>query len=85
MKFRSNSELRYRIRAKSQLIIVQSELIYELRDQIRVALDSPSDSDRYKKIIEMLEVLSNVTRKNIYLIDEMQNDIAKMREEKISQ
>jgi len=63
---------------------MQSELIYELHAQIRTALDNPYDPDRYKKIGEMLEVLSKASRKNIRLIDDMLDDLAKMREVKIS-
>jgi len=79
MESKSDSELRYRIRANTHLISERSEMLHELSEQIKACLDKPSDPDRYKKIGEILEVWTQLTRKNILLIDEMQEEIAKAR------
>lgn len=83
-QFKSDSERRYKIRANTQSLSEQSEMIHELRDQIQACLDNPSDPERYKKINEILVVLNEVTKKNNRLIYEMQDEIAKMHEENIA-
>lgn len=57
-----DSERRYRIKAKMQHLSEQSEMIHELRDQLKACLDTP-DPHCYEKINEILAVLSEVTKK----------------------
>jgi hypothetical protein len=59
-----------------------SEMIHELRDQLKACLDNPTP-ESYNKIDEILKILNEVTDKNRQLIEEMQNDIAEMRKERI--
>ena len=77
-------ELRYNVRAKMQRLSEQSEQIHELRDQINKCLDNPNPQC-YKKITDILDVLSEVTKQNKLLIEDIQDDIARMRKERLNQ
>lgn len=73
------SELDYRIRSRSQLITEQGELINELRDQLRACLANPSDPKKYDLIMELLNMVIDVSKNNTQLIHELQADIEELR------
>ena len=69
-------ELRYRIRSNMQLLSEQSEMIHELRNELNDCLAKKSDPNRYVRVKEILDVLTEATRNNDHLIREMKRDIS---------
>ena len=83
MEPKSDSELRYRIRANTQLFAEQSEITHELHERIKEYLDNQRDPDRFKKIDELLKILRETTKKNDRILKEIQDDLAELQEAKI--
>jgi hypothetical protein len=79
-----DSELRYRIRAKAQLLCAQADMIYELRTQIHAYLDNPSSPSSYKKLGELLAALANLTNETGQLTKEIEGDMAELNKKLIS-
>jgi hypothetical protein len=73
MENTSDSELRYRIRAKAQLLCAHADMIYQLSSEIGTYLDNPSDFTSYKKAEEQLAALVNVTDQTNQLTKEIRN------------
>jgi hypothetical protein len=79
-----NSELRYRIRAKAQLLCAEADMIYELRTHIHAYLDNPCDPASYKKAEVLLETLSSLTDRASLATKEIQGDMAELNKKLIS-
>jgi len=78
-------DLRYRIRANTQLLCARADLIYELSTQINAYLDNPSDTNSYKKAIGLLTTLCEMTNHSNKLTRELHTDTIELNKKLIIQ
>lgn len=76
---KSEDDLIYRIRSKSQYIIEQGEMLVEFCDQLKICIINPSDSKKFDNLKELCRTLNEITEKNRILLKELQDDLEELQ------